>query len=950
MRNLFLFFSSLVILMSSQTVFGQTTAEVSGYVKDEHGAYIVGAQIEIRNLSTNILRSVKSNVNGFFRLIQLSPGTYELSVRASGFSDYINKEIMLEVRSVINKDIILSVKRVNEQVSVNSGSESVVDVTRSEVSQVINLRQIDQLPINGRRFVDFALLTPNVTLSRDGRASNNQIADGGLSFGGMRSWMNNFLVDGIESNNLYNGAIINSLSQEAVQEFQVSAGGYTAEVGRTAGGLINIITKSGTNEYHGSLYYFMRNDALDARPGLTRKGEDHFRQNQFGGTFGGPFQRNNTFFFVNYEGQRKSKQVGFSNAFIQNLESINQRKADFGLPSEDPSVLPSDNYNELFIRVDRKFNKNVTAFARYNLFDNGLKAQFVGGSILPSAGDNTLTRNQTIMGSSTALLKDNLLNEFSAGYSLRERSTQSSNRFSNKNSVALNLVDVGLMGHLQINIPKQEETQFEITDNVSYIRDNHNIRFGIQYSRVDSEAVLAYFDPPIFVTNLAGFLANPPRFSLVNAQEPGAPVSIKSTAFGWFLQDSWRARTNLTFNYGLRYDVEEVTATRWSDRILNRPTLGGADKNNFQPRVGLVYSVGAGKIILRSAFGIFHDKRITQNYLYELTFNPRTGAARVYSPVTNLSEVFLQYVSGTNLSAAQFGPLAAQGIDTNSFVSPYSIQWTIGVERLVKKNIAVGVRYLGVKGTHLISQASGERTNIAPWDGKTLAQNGVPDYRFQRIDSQFSQYRFVSSEGNSIYHGMSLNMNKRFSSHFAFNINYTLSKAIDDSTHLSSSSSSQDPYRRDLDRGLSNNDVRHRFTFDLTAEAPRNFPHFLSNLRGALIASANSGRPYSYRAGIDLNHDFLSTTDRVGLSGRNVFTGPGFASVDVRISRLLRISERLNVEIIAEAFNVFNRFNIQDINDIYGRATFDQQPLPTFRTPTAAFDPREIQLAVKFRF
>lgn len=938
--------SVLLVIAFTQTSFAQTSAEVNGYVRDETGAYLLGAKVEIRNLSTSILRSAESNRNGFYRLMQLSPGEYELSATAPGFSQYINREIVLEVRQILNIDVTVRTKTLR-----NLNISSPVDVTESEVSQIIDSRQIEGLPINGRRFVDFALLSPNVALSRDGRASNNQIAEGGLAFGGMRSWMNNFMIDGIESNNLYNGGIVNSVSQEAVREFQVIAGNYGPDLGRTGGGVVNIVTKSGSNDFHGNMYYFLRNDALDAHPGLARKGEDHFRQNQFGLTLGGPIRRNNSFFFFNYEGQRKDKQVGFSSAFIQNVDAINRRKADFGLPREDPSVVPSDNYDELFVRVDSKINDKVSSTFRYNRSNENTRFQFVGGSVLPSAGEDASIRNQTIMGSSTALLTDSLVNELRGAYSRRSRDKVSSSGFeTGLQGTALLLDDVGAMGHQQTNVPTQSEAQIELTNHLNYFRGNHHIKLGVGFNRLSSDAVLAYFDPPFFRTTLAGFLASPPVFALIVAQEARTSVKVRATAFSGFVQDSWRVYPKLTINYGMRYDVEDMNASQWASQVQTEPPVGQTGKRNFQPRIGLAYSMADGRIVVRSGFGIFYDKRITQNALYELTFNPFIGAAKIFSPVGNLTETFLQFISGSKPLASQFGPLTGQGIDINSFINPYSTQWSLGIEHSIGSSSVVGISYLGTKGTHLISQAPGALTNIAPWDGVTLSANGLPDYQFRRIDPRFSQYRVSASEGNSIYHGMSINAKKRFSSSFAFNANYTFSKTIDDSTNLSGSTGPQDPYRRDLERGLSSNDVRHRLTLDLTAAVPKTFPRVLHDFSAAVITTLNSGRPYSFRVGADLNHDFNNATDRVGLSGRDVLVGPGFASVDLRISRQISLSERLKLEVIGEAFNLFNRFNIQDVNDVYGRATFAQPPLPTFKTPTSAFDPRDIQLAVKVRF
>src|SRR2546428_794303 len=417
-----------------QPAFSQLTiaqAQLNGSVRDQSGSAIVKAPITLRDVDTNYVYTASSDVAGYYIFTNLPPGNYQLGAEYTGFGKYTQTGIVLRVGQVATIDITLKVAAAGEKIEVNSEAP-IIEPTRTEISQVIDTQQIQNLPISGRLFTDFALLTPGVATGRTSLQSTfTDPSVTRISFGGQRDLNNAVTVDGADNINTATGSQRATPSQEAVSEFRVVNNSFGAEDGRGLGGIVNIVTKSGTNELHGSIYDYLQNNATNARSILTLPGFNTLRQNQFGATLGGPIQKDKTFFFVNYEGQRRAQSPTYPGLLFApvdssvaplfrlgttNFQAINLVKQDMGIPAENLSVLKTADNDNGFIKLDHLINKDNRISVRYSILDSRALNQMVGETLdgggigLPSAGRNGLTRDQDLVGTWNSQVSPTLVN------------------------------------------------------------------------------------------------------------------------------------------------------------------------------------------------------------------------------------------------------------------------------------------------------------------------------------------------------------------------------------------------------------------------------------------------------------------------------------------------------------------------------------------------------------
>src|SRR5258708_25914480 len=316
---------ALVLFLSCNAAYAQVSAaeaQLNGSVRDQTGSMVVKAAITLRNVDTNQTYKTTSNSVGFYMLTNAPPGNYELTTESQGFAKSSQTGIVLRVAKVATIDVNLKVAGTTQEITVNTEAP-VIEPTRTEVSQVIETQQIQSLPISGRLFTDFALLSPGVTTGRISLQSTfTDPSVTRISFGGQRDLNNSVTVDGADNINTATGSQPATPSQEAVSEFRVVNNSFAAEYGRALGGIVNIVTKSGTNDIHGSVYEYLENDAFNAKSILAQPGFDKLRQNQFGGTFGGPLRKDKSFFFINYEGQRRAQSPTYPGLLTGNLGAI----------------------------------------------------------------------------------------------------------------------------------------------------------------------------------------------------------------------------------------------------------------------------------------------------------------------------------------------------------------------------------------------------------------------------------------------------------------------------------------------------------------------------------------------------------------------------------------------------------------------------------------------------
>jgi hypothetical protein len=484
---------------------GGSAAQLNGSVRDESGGSVAKATITLRETQTNRTYTAVSNENGLYVLASIPPGRYELTTEASGFAKSTQTGIVLTVGQVATIDVTVKVASTAEKVTVTTETPP-VEPTRTEVSQVISANQIESLPISGRLFTDFALLTPGVTTGRTSLQSTITEAEvTRISFGGMRDLSNMVTVDGADTVNTATGSQRSTPSQEAVSEFRVVNNGFGAEQGRAMGGIVNIITKSGTNDLHGSLYDYIENDAVNARTllqpaarGTTPAAPKTLRQNQFGGTLGGPVKKDKTFFFMNYEGQRRAEAPTQSPELTNNLALIDAAKTIlFGSGfSENIGTLKTQDTDRGLIKLDHQLNTNNRLSLRYNIEDGRSLGVLVGDTLdgggigAPSSGHNNYLRDQSLVGSLSTQLSPSLVNTALGQYARRHSTFPGATGQPN-----LDLPNSLLMGHNFGVFDATYESRGQFADSIYWVKGAHLAKFGVDYNYLNDHIIWPGFSP-----------------------------------------------------------------------------------------------------------------------------------------------------------------------------------------------------------------------------------------------------------------------------------------------------------------------------------------------------------------------------------------------------------------------------------------------------------------------
>ena len=695
-RSILLVLLAVLVLfagVSSTHAQAIAVAQLNGTVTDPSGGVVAKAAVTLRETSTNVSYAATSNDNGFYTIANIVPGTFELKVSFSGFANYTQTGIVLTVGQSATINVALQVAAQGEKVVVTTEVQT-IEPTKTEISQVVQAQQISSLPISNRVFTDFALLTPGVATSRTSLGTTfTEFEVTQISFGGMRSFSNEITVDGADFVNAASGIQRSTPPQESVQEFRVVNNSFGSEYGRSMGGIVNIVTKSGGNDYHGSIYEYGQNSAADARSLLQPAPLPHeLRQNQFGASVGGPIVKDKTFFFMNYEGKRSALSPTYPPDLVNNLQLIDDAKKVMGLAPEGCTTalancglsdfsylngfLKTGDDDFGFARFDHQLTTNNRLAVRYNVEDVRALGELVGNTLdgggigVPSGGRDLYTRDQSVVATVNSVLSPNVVNTVLAQYARRHYNFVGATGqpdFSILNDLEL--------GHNFGTNDRLYETRGQLSESVSWVKGNHLVKFGADGNYLSSLENFPGFDPvrslvptagpnPMdclanFASFYNGFVGGPALPADVAAAAPlcgvsqdhgvvfmyaGVPLPTATNACGvtgclptvatpaqalalgvgpangwshaypasffnyysrvidhgyWgaFFQDQWRVTHKLTFNYGLRWDVESGLNS------FVRP-----DYNGWQPRIGLAYSPDS-KTVLRAGFGIFFDRQ-----------------------------------------------------------------------------------------------------------------------------------------------------------------------------------------------------------------------------------------------------------------------------------------------------------------------------------------------------
>ncbi len=972
-------------------------ANVSGHAYDASGAVVVGAEVSATNPATGFSRSTKTDASGSYSLAALPPGSYRITASQSGFRG-ATTDLVLQVGQVTTLNFTLQTGRVEQTVSV-SAEAPLIETTKTQISSVISENQIANLPVNGRDFINFTLLAPAVQIGNSTSGSTDAVVESGthISFAGQSTHFNFVAIDGTDNISTPSQNQRATPPQEAVQEFRVINSDYSAEFGRSNAGIVNIITRSGTNSWHGSIYEYFRNDALDAKGSLNAPGLNTLRQNQFGMALGGPIQRDKTFFFANYEGQRRGESPFYNKIVLNNIDAINDVKVNvFGLPAEPAglNVLRTNNTDNGFIRLDRNFGKSFLTL-RYFIADARQTnlSPLNNGFDLPSAFKDNFVRDQSLAGSFTTNFSAHWVNEIRAQWAKRTFdfptvTTQPHLEVANQFAIGVN----------RGNPDYYQEKRAEILDNATWSSGKHTVSFGgdFNYLNTNEKFVLWYpfeADFPsldallgtgpyagigpspsvLFFMRLQAPNYNEPSFDTSIFQGGSFPSAIKDqvqwnpshTYTGFYVQDKWQATHRLTLTGGLRWDFET-----WPSEVFN------TKYKNFDPRVGLAYSIGTSKnIVLRAGFGLFHGNILSEGLYpqgtccggqtkYTATESDLNAPSRLFAfaSAPQIMNIGLNamlggsYPDATPLGFCPGGVLSGCGFqglvtvtrwDANT-EKPYSAQTSLSLDFEPIKNMAVSLTYLHVRGIHL-----GNFYNLNQPDpsGQVLVHNSAGQSAYKNVyyanwlaacgtfqcsgypspaiplfpgtrDPTYAIFFEYASHFDSQFDGLLVNMQKRGGKYLSYGFSYTYSKTIDNDANPTFAAFPQDTFNLRGDRAISPDDLRHRAVLNLMLTSPNSWPAALRNFTFSTITSLQTNHHFNIYAGSDVNGDVFNLNDRVGLEPRNTFPGDSFQSVDIGLTRTFAITEKVQASLRAEAFNLLNRRNILYYNTVYGAADF----------------------------
>jgi hypothetical protein len=909
---------SVMLLLSltsnaQQTI---TSGSLSGRVDDANGAAIGGAIVNVANLGTNQAATATTDQQGRYRFASLAVGDYKLSVAAKGFAT-LDSRITVSVGEALYVPLHLSVSGVTERVTVTS-DVPVVETVRTQLSETIRPHEIDELPLNGRNYLDLALLIPAVTRTNTGSnqrfAETSAVPGQGISIAGQRNLYNSFVVDGVSANDDAADLTGTYYSQEVVREFQVITSGGIAEFGRASGGVVNIVTQSGTNDWRGRVYGFFRNQRFDARNPLA-PGKDKLTQSQYGGTIGGPINKDRTFLFANFEQTRRNDSTVITIAPAA-LTSINTRLTQVGYrgPRIETGIVPGGfDTTNFFARIDHQLNSKNVLSGRYSIYDiSASNSRNVGGLNAVSRGTALENRDQTVTVSNVTTMSSRTLNEARFQFTASRLKAPVNDDL----GPAVNIAGVANLGTATFSPLGRDIDLLEVVDNVSTQRGSHSIKGGADFLHNSVDILFPGALQGVYTfTNLANFLSG----NYSNFQQAfGVPSQAQSNSnIGVFVQDEWRPRSDLTLNGGLRYDVQFL------------PSPINSDTNNFAPRVGFAYAPGDRKTVVRGGFGIFFDRiplRATSNALQ------RDGSKYIVvqlSPTQAGAPVFPD-VLVTQPTSLPTKPNITR-IDPN-IESSYSEQANLQIERELPRGGAISIGYVHLRGLHNILSRN---VNVPRFP----ASAGVPN--LGRPDPNWGNISRFESSGDSYYDGMIVTYRQRYASWATFRVSYTLSKALDDTGNFFFSTPQNNFDLRD-EHALSDNDQRHRFVLSGTLE-PRGS---LNGFQLSYIFTYASRLPFNVVTGTDRNFDTNNNDRPLGV-GRNAGRGFDFASLDLRLSRKLAVTERLKLDVIAEGFNLLNRANLAIPNNTFGSGV---TPVASFGQPTAAFDPRQLQFGLRLSF
>ncbi len=916
---LFIFFAS--VASAQETIH---LGSVSGRVTDPSGAIVESARVTVRQTETNISAAMDTDGEGRFRFPYLKLGPYEIKVHREGFADVVR---LVSIRAgaayELPVELRLQVTKADANVEANA---VVLEGARSQIAGTVWQAEVRSLPLNGRNFLDLALLTPGVsptnTASTQLFAETSAVPGQGISVGSQRNLSNNFVVDGLSANDDAAGLSGMFYGLDTVQEFQVVTSGAQAELGRALGGYLNVVTRSGTNTVHGSVYGYLKNERFNAANPLLRQ-KLPLTQTQYGASLGGPIVQDRTFYFTNFE-QRLLNQSGLATISAANVTAINSRLDATGFqgPRISTGLYPNPVHNVTYLgKLDHQFNGNDQFNIRYSLYDvDSRNSRGAGALSAPSASAALDNRDQTIAASNIWALSSRTVNETRGQFTYSDLSAPPTDL----TGPAVSIAGVATFGRSSGSPTGRFNKLYQLVDNFSHQSGAHALRGGVDF--LYNNTTITYprsIRGSYSFSSLANFLNGVYNNAGFTQTFGNSTVHQGNPNLGLYAQDEWKISSRLTMNLGLRYDLQFLETV-------------DTDTNNFAPRVGLAWTpLASRRTVIRGSYGLFYDRvplRALANALLSAgnttTLNSSSQVSVSLSPTQTGAPVFPNVLTATPaLSLLNFTTM-----DRN-LQNAYSQQTSFEVEQQLGTRSTVSIGYQRLRGLHLLMSINQNvPTCVASGNNNGCRPN--PAY------ANNSQY---SSLGDSHYDGLHLSFVQRPAKWGHYRVSYTYSKSMNNLGEFFFSGPI-DQFNVWRDYARSDDDQRHRFVFDGSLRAPFGFE------LGGLIQYYSS-LPFNITAG---STTVQGTTARPIVNGdyisRNAGAGFDFLNVSGRVSRVFPLGERLKLETIAEGFNLLNRVNGVTLNGVFGAGAYPTNPSATFRQTTAVADMRSFQIALRATF
>jgi hypothetical protein len=966
--NLKHFAALLLFVGAPVAMWGQATAglgAMSGTVRDASGAAVPGAKVVVSNPSLGFTRDLVTTDGGIFAAPALVPASgYKVSVSKAGFAPYAAADLAVQVGQTLDLSVQLSVGTITQQLEVVTAAPLVDDI-KTETSAVVGNEMVNELPINGRRVDGFVLLTAAVTKDADfGLVTFRGIAGG-----------NSFLIDGVDTTDQYYNEnagrtrLGSQLSQDAVQEFQVLSSSYSAEFGRASGGVINTITKSGTNEVHGTAFWFFRNRTLEARDRFAQINPPEYRH-IFGGTVGGPIRKDKLFFFADTEIQRRNEPM-VDNVINSSVSAASQTWIGCGAPATTAqcnainSLLPrmfglvprQGNQELAFLKLDYRPTERQSFSVSMNYLKwfsiDGIQtgvtsttAQGVGAN-----GDDSV-RDRIGKAAWTWVPTSTVVNEFRFGW-FKDRQADDVDPALAAGwpigPVSLSVAGLSTLSGYNI-LPRilPSENRFQYEDTLSWMKGKHAFKFGFDIARTEDFSnylsnrfgTFTYSNVTTFAQDFTSPTPGASHYSGFSQSFGNPIVDTMITDLAFFAADTWKIAPKLTLNYGLRYEYsvlpQPTTVNPYYPQTGTIPSAG----KNFAPRLGLAYSLN-DKTVLRAGYGLYYARYVSGmiNSTLFTANDVYTQALSITSPTSAGAPVFP--IALTSPAGALASNRAITFAAPN-MRNPYTQQLNVGIERALTKSLSLTASYIQNRGKRLftvrdinIGPLSSQVYNYTILDANynpTGQVYSTPVYLLSnRIDSRYGHINQVENGGKQWYDGLAVNLNKRFSSTFVGTVSYTWSHELDENQESGTnaiyfSSGPMGLYNGSysLDKGNGNLDQRHRFVGTFIAH-----PKFMKGDSGLAKYVVNgwewnglltlaSGRPsyesvsFSSTTNVSTLLAFTGSLDGLGGDGRvpwlpnNPLMLDPIYRFDTRLTKNFPIREKMYVQLLFEVFNLTN--------------------------------------------